>query len=118
VPLPLVGAALVRSAEARRLATAIASLQEIRKALEHELRGAVATTMTPLLSRTDAYLQIERFGATRGVLSLRLSLHQAIRDHHGPNRQSTQASKTATPGSIPGSPALLAARGTAVILLV
>lgn len=40
VPLPLVGAALVRSAEARRLSAAIESLQEIREALEHELRGA------------------------------------------------------------------------------
>jgi DNA-binding PadR family transcriptional regulator len=40
VPLPLVGAALVRSSEARRLAAALESLQEIREALEHELRGA------------------------------------------------------------------------------
>ncbi len=40
VPLPLVGAALARSSEARRLAAAIESLQEIREALEHELRGA------------------------------------------------------------------------------
>lgn len=40
VPLPLVGAALVRSAEARRVSAAIESLQEIRQALEHELRGA------------------------------------------------------------------------------
>jgi DNA-binding PadR family transcriptional regulator len=40
VPLPLVGAALVRSAEARRLSAAIESLQEVREALEHELRGA------------------------------------------------------------------------------
>ena len=42
VPLPLVGAALVRSSEARRLAAALESLQEIREALEHELRGAPA----------------------------------------------------------------------------
>lgn len=40
VPLTLVGAALVRSSEARRLAAALESLQEIREALEHELRGA------------------------------------------------------------------------------
>lgn len=40
VPLTVVGAALVRSAEARRLSAAIESLQEIRAALEHELRGA------------------------------------------------------------------------------
>lgn len=40
VPLTLVGATLVRSAEARRIAAAIESLQEIREALEHELRGA------------------------------------------------------------------------------
>ncbi len=40
VPLPLVGAALLRSAEARRLSAAIESLQEAREALEHELRGA------------------------------------------------------------------------------
>lgn len=40
VPLPVVGAALVRSAEARRLSAAIQSLQEIREALEHEQRGA------------------------------------------------------------------------------
>ena len=39
VPLPLVGAALVRSSEARRLSAAIESLQEIREALEYELRG-------------------------------------------------------------------------------
>lgn len=39
-PLQLVGAALARSAEARRLSAATESLQEIREALEHELRGA------------------------------------------------------------------------------
>jgi DNA-binding PadR family transcriptional regulator len=53
VPLTIVGAALVRSAEARRLSAAIESLQEIRQALEHELRGAPsprATGVQPPLS--------------------------------------------------------------------
>lgn len=40
VPLTIVGATLARTAQARRLAAAIESLQEIREALEHELRGA------------------------------------------------------------------------------
>ena len=41
------------------------------------------------------------------ALSPHQSLHRPIHDHHGPNRRYKQASKTATPGSIPGSPALV-----------
>jgi hypothetical protein len=41
----------------------------------------------------------------RGFLSPQLSLHRRGSRCVSPNHRSTQASKTATPGSIPGSPA-------------
>lgn len=43
VPLALIGASLVRAADASRLSAAIESLQKISAALEHEMQGAPPT---------------------------------------------------------------------------
>ena len=46
VPLPLIGSALVRSAEAKRLSAAIESLQEVWEALEHYQAGSPSPRST------------------------------------------------------------------------